>query len=139
MKNKRTQSTFGQVYQSKVFVYVISGVLLFMIVGFVNGILQDYKVDQEIRQYEKDIAGLQKKRLESMEILDYVSSDAFVEEKARTALQMKKPKERVVYVHRNKDVEISESRKGYDVIQKNTLRQVANPTKWWYYFTHKEL
>ena len=71
-----------------------------MVVGFVNGVLRDYNVNQEIKQYEREVATLQKKRLESMEILEYVSSDAFVEEKARTELQMKKSKERVVYVQR---------------------------------------
>ena len=89
MINKRKQSTFSQLYHSKLFVYIISATLLFMVVGFVNGVLRDYNVNQEIKQYEREVATLQKKRLESMEILEYVSSDAFVEEKARTELQMK--------------------------------------------------
>jgi len=139
MINKRKQSTFSQLYHSKLFVYIISATLLFMVVGFVNGVLRDYNVNQEIKQYEREVATLQKKRLESMEILEYVSSDAFVEEKARTELQMKKSKERVVYVHRGDTQGDVVVEKEYTAKQARVLQEVANPTKWWYYFTHKEL
>ena len=104
-----------------------------------NGVLRDYNVNQEIKQYEREVATLQKKRLESMEILEYVSSDAFVEEKARTELQMKKSKERVVYVHRGGTQGDVVVEKEYTAKQARVLQEVANPTKWWYYFTHKEL
>ena len=110
-----------------------------MVVGFVNGVLRDYNVNQEIKQYEREAATLQKKRLESMEILEYVSSNAFVEEKARAELQMKKSKERVVYVHRGGTGGDMLVEKENNAKQAKVLQDVANPTKWWYYFTHKEL
>ena len=72
-----------------------------------------------------------------MEILEYVSSEAFVEEKARTELNMKKEGEKVIYI---KQGGVAEKKGDQKKETHNTIGQnVSNPVKWWYYFTQNTL
>ena len=82
----------------------------------------------------KEVQQLQRKRLESMEILSYVTEDAFVEEKARIDLNMKKPGEHVLFIENQETLVDSTSEP-----EEQERVFVANPLKWWYYFTHKSL
>lgn len=108
-------------------------ILLAMVAGLVSfgaarAAYEEYRLQQEIESLEKEIGHLREKRLESMEMLTYVLSPAFVEEKARLELNMKRPGERVLIV----DVE-----EGGRLLPgpEDTLQTVGNPLKWWYYFT----
>ncbi len=91
---------------------------------------QDYMVRQEIKSLQGDIEKLNTKKLESLKILEYVTSDQFVEETARTDLNMKKAGESVLVVPQTARVE-SHTEAVY-----NFEEDDLNPTmKWWYYFT----
>ena len=70
-------------------------------------------------------------KIESLEILEYVLSEDFVEEKARTGLQLKKPGEQVVRILNPKEDTNIEG----DSLEKTF--PLNNPVHWWYYFTHK--
>jgi len=102
-------------------------------IGYGRAYYQDYKIRQEINALQDEVKRLEYKKLESMEILKYVTSDAFVEEKARTELNLKKPGENVMVVT-NPEVEVKPSQES-----KEEKPRLNNPTKWWYYFTRHEL
>ena len=68
-----------------------------------------------------------------MDILKYVTSDSFVEEKARIELNMKKPGEKVIVI---KGENTEESLEKNNPVEKPLLN---NPIKWWYYFIHKSI
>ena len=68
-----------------------------------------------------------------MEILNYVMSPDFVEEKARTELNMKKDGENVIVFKNENSYSKRENR-----IHINTGQKISNPLKWWYYFTNKD-
>ncbi len=130
---KQKQSTFRRFFGSRLF--LISAFICFMLItfGYGRAYYQDYKVKEEIQALQNDVKKLEHKKLESMEILKYVTSDAFVEEKARTELNMKKPGENVVVIKNQVEVE-NKGEKG-DVEN----RVLNNPTKWWYYFTNRDI
>lgn len=101
--------------------------------GYARAYYQDYKIRQEIQSLQEQVKKLEHKKLESMEILKYVTSDAFVEEKARTELNLKKPGENVLIVKNQVEAEETVSN---PPVEKTLLN---NPIKWWYYFLNKQL
>ncbi|MBH41896.1 MAG: hypothetical protein CL685_04235 [Candidatus Magasanikbacteria bacterium] len=137
MPNRKKQTFVTRFFSSKLFLFVGFFVILILALNFVRGYYQKYKVDQEILQLKEEISLLERKKIESMEILEYVSSEAFVEEKARTELNMKKEGEKVIYIKQGSVVEKKSNQKkeAYNTIGQN----VSNPVKWWYYFTQNTL
>lgn len=95
---------------------------------------QDYEVRREIRELEEEVKNLEQKKIESLHILQYVTSPSFVEEKARTELNMKKPGEHVVIVQTLKTpTETPEEQPANE----EDLTGKSNPIKWWYYFVKR--
>ena len=116
---------------------VIALVCVFLVAfGYARAYYQDYKIRQEINVLQDEVKRLEHKKLESMEILKYVTSDAFVEEKARTELNLKKPGENVMVVT-NPEVEKSPLLLGEG--EGEVSSPLSNPVKWWYFFTRREL
>jgi cell division protein FtsB len=127
------QSSIGRFFSSRVFLVIALIVVSFFALGFARAYYQDYKVKQEIRALEAQVASLEKKKIESIEILKYVKSDAYVEDQARTELNMKEPGEQVVYL---KDTGAPERINGEVGDLGETGQNLSNPIKWVYYFMH---
>lgn len=115
--------------------FVIAGFIItaFIIFANVRAFYRDRSIRQEIAKLEQQRQQLSQKKLESMEILQYVTSEDFVEETARTELNLKKPGERVIIV-KSQDTQ-SELIENQRHIQ--TRQEKSNPVKWLYYFTHR--
>lgn len=119
-------------FGSRLFLIVLFIIAVLVALGYARAYYQDYKVKQEIKSLQNDVKNLEKKKLESMEILKYVTSDAFVEEKARTELNLKKPGENVLIMKSEEQEDL--------VLAKNQAveeKDLSNPMKWWYYFTQR--
>lgn len=114
--------------------FLIIGIPLAFLITFsyIRSYYSGYKVNQEIAALERDIKTLEHKKLESMEILDYVMSSGFVEDKARTELNMKKEGENVLVFKNETAYSDRESYK-----DNSTGQKISNPLKWWYYFIDK--
>jgi len=110
-------------------------VVVFLAINFVRAYYQEYKVKQEIAALREDVKHLEQKKLESLKILKYVTSDAFVEEKARTELNLKKPGEQVVVVTGQEE----QSATVHTSEQDDQKAYLSNPARWWYYITHHSL
>jgi cell division protein FtsL len=129
MKRSHNQSILRRFFSSKLFIVVFLLLAVLLVFGFVRSYYRDYKVKEEIKTLEEQIDSLSGQRLESMEILKYVMSDSYVEEKARTELNLKKEGEKVLIIN---DISNTE----YKNINRGSSRQtIPNPLKWWYYFT----
>jgi len=135
MPKKPYNSGLKAFFTSKLFLLIAIPIAFFAIFGYIRAYYRDYQVNQEIASLEKQISDLKEKKLESLEILDYVMSKNFVEEKARTELNLKKPGERVAIVDRRETESQTEKQK----IDIEESRNITNPKKWWYYFIHKSL
>jgi len=132
MKAKE-ENKVKRVISSRWFLVVALVIAVFFAFVFARAYYQDYKVKQQIESLKEDVKNLQTKKLESMEILKYVTSDNFVEEKARIELNMKQPGENVIIL---KNVNTSEREK---LTTEEEIHILNNPIKWWYYFTHKDI
>ena len=134
MEQTRQSTTLKRFFTSRLFLFIAIPAVILVAAGLVRSFYTGYKIDQEILGLELEIKSLEKKRLESMEILKYVMSDAFVEAKARTELNLKRPGEKVLIVtNQGRD---RDDRADVSVPSRQPL---SNPVKWWYYFTRHAL
>lgn len=133
MNTRQEQSFVRRFFASRMFLIIAFVLAVLVALGYARAYYQDYKINQEIKALQDEVKGLERKKLESMEILKYVTSQEFVEEKARTELNMKKPGEQVMII--NGLVE-NQKKAGSGPVENQGLN---NPAKWWYYFTHKEV
>ncbi len=125
------QTPARRFFTSRTFLIVALIAALATAFGFARAYYQDYKIRQEIGELEEEVKKLEKKKLESMEILKYVTSQNFVEDKARTELNLKKPGENVVFIQIENRPKTPEELKPSPV----DTSPLNNPRKWWYYFT----
>lgn len=132
MIQKEQKSAFGRFFQSRLFFVVIFLALLFISLSFVRAYYEDYQVREKIRELEGQVRELEGKKIDSLQMLKYVKSDDFLEEKARTELNLKKPGEKVIFV--DGIVSPTSTKSGAQPVDEKRL---SNPMKWWYYFTHQ--
>lgn len=133
---REKQSFLKRFFGSRLFLLIALILAILVAIGYGRAYYQDYKIRQEINALQDEVKRLEHKKLESMEILKYVTSDAFVEEKARTELNLKKPGENVMVVT-NPEVETPPLFTGEGKGEVSPL--LNNPIKWWYYFTSRQL
>ncbi|MBU2542821.1 septum formation initiator family protein [Patescibacteria group bacterium] len=126
---KRDSSKLKRFFGSRLFLMLALIFAIIVAFGYARAYYQDYKIRQEIRLLQEEVKHLEHKKLDSLEILKYVTSPAFVEEKARTELNLKKPGENVIVINGQFNEEENELN---DPVEKQVLN---NPIKWWYYFT----
>ncbi|MEK7131643.1 MAG: septum formation initiator family protein, partial [Patescibacteria group bacterium] len=111
---------------SKLFTLVASIIAIMVMFGYARAYYQDYLVTQEIQHLQDQTKKLQVKKMELLEVLKYVKSDSFAEEKARTELNMVKPGEAVVVVP---TAEITDNRQENNAVV--GFSNISNYKKWW--------
>ena len=106
-------------------------VLIILSVAFFRAYYRNYQVEQEIKNLKEQINHLEAKRLETLDILQYVKSPAYAEEKARTELNLVKKGEQIAVITDS----ISDTDKGRQEKEKMVnSNYLSNPLKWWRYF-----
>ncbi len=133
MARKTDKSGFKRFFGSRLFLLTSLIVTILIAFSYARAYYQDYTIKQEIRELQNQVKNLEKKKIESLEILKYVMSPSFVEEKARTELNLKKPGENVIVIPSQSGKDL----KGYTLEDQgeSSSEYLKNPTKWWYYFT----
>lgn len=130
MKKKKDSGFIRKFLQSRAFFVTLIVTTILVLLSFTRAYYQDYKIREEIKLLEDEVRSLESKKLESLAILDYVASDAFVEDAARTQLDLKKSDEHVMVISQTRQEELS--RTSPDSIV--DIRLQSNPMKWWIYF-----
>lgn len=134
MEQKATQTFVRRFFASRMFLIILFLCAVLVALNFARAYYQDIQIRDEIKSLEKEVDSLQQRRLESIDILKYVTSDAFVEEKARTELNLRKPGERVAIIETEQI-----SKAVLEVDHAGGDRMFGNPIKWWYYFIYHSL
>jgi len=119
-------------FSSRLFLILLFIAAFLVALSYARAYYQDYAIRQEIKQLEQEVQNLQHKKLESFELLKYVSSDEYVEEKARVEFNLKKPGEHVIAIPEEFAFADDISESSSDILDE----PLNNPTKWWYYITH---
>lgn len=118
-------------FSSKLFMLVATIVAIMVVFGYSRAYYQDYLMAKEIEDLQAQTKKLEAKKMELLEVLKYVKSDSFAEEKARTELNMIKPGEQVLVVPK---AVVSENRQENNSVVGWT--NISNYKKWWQYFTN---
>ena len=118
-------------FRSRWFVLFTAIAAFLVVLGFARAYHQDYLVTQDIERLRAQAKSLAVKKIELLEVLKYVKSDSFVEERARLELNMAKPGENVLVVP---PTEVTDNRKAKNNVV--GLNNISNYKKWWQYFTN---
>ncbi len=122
-------SDWKSFFSSKLFMLVIIIVAAMVVFGYGRAYYQDYLVRQEIEHLQEQAKKLETRKIELLEVLKYVKSDSFAEEKARTELNMVRPGEQVLVVPAVE--EIGDRQEKNSVVEWDNI---SNYKKWWQYF-----
>lgn len=129
---KEKQSAFERVLLSRWFLFTLLIVMIIVAVGYARAYYADYQVRAQISALEKEVQNLQKKKFNSLELLERAKTENFLEEKAKTELNLKKPGENVLIIP-----EIKTQANEELTTEPVDEDRLSNPLKWWYYFTDK--
>lgn len=129
LASKNNRSNF---FGSRLFLIGGVIVLLFLGVAYSRAYYQNYLIGREIQRLQIEAERLRAKKFETLELLRYAKSPAYVEEKARVELNLVKDGEKVAVVGKSVP---SSGQPGADVV---TSAYPANFVLWWrYFFGHK--
>ncbi|OGY44106.1 MAG: hypothetical protein A3J62_03825 [Candidatus Buchananbacteria bacterium RIFCSPHIGHO2_02_FULL_38_8] len=130
-------STIRKILSSKLTLLLGIIILGLIAVSFIKSWNRSREVNQEVKGLEQKIQTLQKDNLELSELIKYLNSTAYIEEKARTDLGLKKEGEKTVIIP-----ELNIDNLNSNLDSKNQLEQksdlIPNPKKWWHYFFSKK-
>ena len=129
MNSGKTRPLVIRIFTSRFFLLGAFLIALIVAISFGRAFYKDYEIRQQIKALQAKVDTLERTRLESLDLLDYVKSDAYVEDVARRELNLKKSGERVIVV----DTTLAST---------STLgvrERSATPSwkKWWWYFFDK--
>jgi hypothetical protein len=112
-----------------VFLIGLLGALGFMTLAFAQAYYQRYKFEQEINQLKEKKKKLETKKLETLDLLQYIKSPDFVEQKAYTELHRTKPGEQIVII--TTPTATFSGQASEDMIQTSEENIYM---KWWHFF-----
>jgi len=127
----RRESTWQTIFYSKWF--LVSNVIILVLVlsATFRNFYYDYQVRKEIRALEEQSKNLENKNLQTLELLEHVKSQKFVEEKARIELNLVKPGENILVIQGEPTTTSINRQKNENMLKQE---KVSNPQKWWKYF-----
>lgn len=124
-----TESRWTKFFYSRWFFAATITLVVLASLAFLRAYYQDYQVRKEIERLQEEASRLEAKKLETLEILDYVRSPDFAEEKARLEMNLVKPGEQTAVIERTQPAITGQT------TQKNIeWGSVAYPIKWWRVF-----
>jgi cell division protein FtsB len=130
----RWQNTSQFKIKSKNAIFLSIGILILIIitVGYLQNWRKNHQINQEINSLNQEITDLERNNLETKKLIEYFNSDAYIEEKARIDLGLKKEGEKVVVAHNQALTEKDTSTQKNDSEKQNEPPTI--PQKWWFYF-----
>ncbi|MFA6424526.1 MAG: septum formation initiator family protein [Candidatus Magasanikbacteria bacterium] len=119
-----------QIFYSRWFLLVLFGLAMLLIFSYVRAYYQEYRVRSEIDSLQEEVNDLESKKLQTVEALKYVQSQAFVEEKARTELNLLKSGEKMAIIPSG-SLNIKIGQPTDDLVK---WTNINNPIKWFKFF-----
>jgi cell division protein FtsB len=111
----------------RMFIWVNVVLFLFLGLGFGREYLRNLEIEQEIARMQDENARLEDERLQSMQLIDELSSTYYLESEARKKRGMGKDGETLVVVQ---GVDTTDE----DTTEIQTGDDVPNSLRWFYYF-----
>lgn len=125
MREKQNKTFWSVIYSSNIFLAILLVVLVLSILKVGKELARRHQINKEIEHLNQQLseAELNKNKLE--DLISYLQSDQYIEEQARTQLNLSKPGE--------KRIDLSEQPKTLAQSNNNTSN-LSNQKKWFAYF-----
>lgn len=120
-------------FQSRWFIFLAIIFIFMVIFSFARAYYRGYQVAREIARLESEVKRLEAKKIETIDYLQYVKSPNFVEDKARTELNLVHPGENLTIIDGADD---APSNTGQNSDKMVKFSKLSNPLKWWKFFTN---
>jgi cell division protein FtsB len=121
-------------WRNRIILLVLLIILVLIGLNLSKSLKKSSQINNEITGLQDEIQNLEKQNLELTELIEYFNSDAYIEERARVDLGLKKEGEKVVILPEISKVTDED---GQEAKQGDNLEK-SNPRKWWDYFFNKK-
>lgn len=111
------------------------GIAVFLVVAVGREYVGNLQIQYEIRQQEKRVAELEQQRLATLNLLNSLSSEYYLEQEGRTKQGLVLPGEEVIVIAGGDDREAAEQVR-YGI---KDLKEVSLAKRWLYYLFNKEV
>ncbi len=137
------KSLIRRILELRIFLVINMLVLAFLALSFGREFMRDWEINREIESLRTEAEELEVHNLEIANLNNELNSETFIEGEARLKLGLVKPGEQLVVVVDEDDVasvSLNENQAPLQHInyQQENNFEVANPTRWWYYFFNHE-
>lgn len=147
MVNRIKKNNFKKIFFNQKFLAPVGLIAIILIsFPFAKNAVKQYKINKEISDFKKDIAGLQSKNMDLKNFVSYLESDQFVEERARLDLNLKKPgEEKTVIKIDVLGLSLASSSEGDQIFnipgrkKEEPRPEPSNPKKWLNYFLNSRV
>jgi len=133
MDKIKNPSFFNRILRSKLLIGAEIIILILISVALVKELVRRQQIEKEVSTLKKEIASLEKNRLELTDLAQYFNSQAYKEEQAREKLGLAKPGETALIMPDTKN-EALEPQGDVTTTTTATSKLSSNPQKWWDYF-----
>lgn len=118
-----------QILNSKSTLAVLIVFLLFLAWAYLKENQSQEKIIERQNSIDQEISQLEQQNQELESLLEYFSSQEFIEKEARQKLNLAKPNEKVVIITQGEPQVLTE-----DKTKKQLEKLPASPQLWWQYF-----
>ncbi|NCO79828.1 hypothetical protein CO116_03000 [Candidatus Falkowbacteria bacterium CG_4_9_14_3_um_filter_38_19] len=141
MINRKRKNLFIKIFSSQKLLALLGLIIIILIsLPLAKNVSRRYRINQEIKELEKEISALENKNLDFKELVSYLESDQFVEEQARLKLGLKKEGEAVAVISgptTGESPAAATSSPIYNIpgLEKiQPAKPISNLERWWRYF-----
>ncbi len=130
----RNSNIGRQLLGSKILLGISILILVFFSFNLINEIINRRDLQNDISVLEDEINQLNNKNQELSSLIGYFESLDFVEEEARTKLNLRKPGEKIIIVNEEENIEETEKLFDTSLLTTDNIIHLTNPERWWNYF-----
>lgn len=130
-----------KVLASKIFIFFVGIILVFVVVNLGKELYRKYQIQKEIDSLQSEVSNLKNSNQQLAELIDYFKTENFAEIEARKKLNLQKEDENVLVVNiansnitENTSTKVSENVLEEKEIPKEVKVKRSNLRKWWDYF-----
>lgn len=96
MKDRQSKSLWHSIYNSNIFIGILLAILILSILKVGKELARRHQINKEIRYLNQQLDEAQLNRDKLQDLISYLESDQYIEEQARSQLNLSKPGEKRV-------------------------------------------
>lgn len=128
-------SSFGKRFLGSKILFLVSlFILIFFSVNLAREIINRRDLEKEVEQLKANMSGLAERNQELGGLIEYFKTTDFVEEEARTKLNLRKPGEHIIIVPEETKAGGQSDREPIANLSAGEIKTFSNPERWFNYF-----